>query len=109
MRELAHLEVNENTIDALVNDCWAAVKNKIESGQYLSSEKTLCFLFAMELVLRVGNLLKIDFENQCYENLEGKSKYLDLMFYTVNLYLNLNHHLHRKVSHQNSCKYLVIE
>lgn len=81
-----NFEVNENTVDFLVNDCWIAVKQKVESGAYLSSEKTLCFSFAMELVFRVGRLLQIDFENQCYDNLNGASKYLDLLFYTDDAY-----------------------
>jgi hypothetical protein len=36
----------------------------------------------MELYARVGNGLVIDFENQCYDVLQGSSKYLDLLIYT---------------------------
>jgi hypothetical protein len=61
---------------------WRTVKRKVESGHPVSSEKTLCFLFAMELYKRVGNALIIDFENRCYDQLEGSSKYLDLLIYT---------------------------
>jgi len=58
------------------------VKIKVESGYFLSSEKTLCFLFAMELYKKIGDSLVIDFENQCYGSLQGSSKYLDLLVYT---------------------------
>ena len=77
------MDINENTIDNLVERCWAEVKTKIEKGHELSSEKTLCFLFAIELLYQVGHKLCIDFENQCFKNLEGESKYLDLLFYTA--------------------------
>ncbi|WP_305845998.1 hypothetical protein [Photobacterium kishitanii] len=80
------LDINQGTVDNLVNECWKVVQDKIESGNPLSSEKTLCFLFTMEVASRVGKSLVIDFENQCYGNLDGKSKYLDLLFYTDESY-----------------------
>jgi hypothetical protein len=80
------LDINQENVDELINDCWETVRNKIESGNPLSSEKTLCFLFAMEISSTVGNSLVIDFENQCYGKLDGKSKYLDLLFYTDESY-----------------------
>ncbi len=80
------LDINQENADELIKDCWKSVRNKIESGNPLSSEKTLCFLFAMEISSKVGNSLVIDFENQCYSKLDGKSKYLDLLFYTNKSY-----------------------
>jgi len=76
------LIVSSQTVDALVQNSWNAVRDKVENGDNLSSEKTLVFLFAMEITHRVGKNLKIDFENQCYSNLQGSSRYLDLLFYT---------------------------
>lgn len=76
------MNIDQTNSSLLVNECWASTQQKVEDGQLVSSEKTLVFLFAMELVHRVGQGLKIDFENQCYEKLQGKSKYLDLLFYT---------------------------
>lgn len=76
------LKVSKETVDDLVGKSWLAIQEKIENGQKISSEKTLVFLFAMELVHRVGSELVVDFENRCYENLSGSSKYLDLLFYT---------------------------
>ncbi|MCW8929490.1 MAG: hypothetical protein OQL19_04545 [Gammaproteobacteria bacterium] len=77
------MDIDNSTIDDLITKCWASVKNKVEHGtQPVSSEKTLVFLFAMELVNSVGKNLIIDFENQCYSNISGESKYLDLLFYT---------------------------
>ncbi len=35
----------------------------------------------MELIAKSGNRINIDFENQCYKNLKGESKYLDLLFF----------------------------
>ena len=76
------MEIDNDNVDALMSQCWEAVKNKVEGDQPVSSEKTLVFLFAMELVHKVGMSLIIDFENQCYSNISGESKYLDLLFYT---------------------------
>ncbi|MFL7867152.1 hypothetical protein [Vibrio cincinnatiensis] len=76
------LDVIDENVDKLIFDCWKSVQKKIENGHPLSSEKTLCFIFSMELFNRVGDNLTIDFENQCYEDVQGKSKYLDLLFYT---------------------------
>ncbi|MGF1862510.1 hypothetical protein [Photobacterium profundum] len=80
------LDINENTIDAVINDVWNEVQSKVKAGSMLSSEKTLVFMFAMQLVYKVGKNLKVDFENRCYENLDGSSKYLDLLFYTDDTY-----------------------
>ncbi|TWI68560.1 hypothetical protein LZ24_02533 [Desulfobotulus alkaliphilus] len=74
--------IDSNSIDEIVLKCWNAVRSKIESGHELSSEKTLCFLFAIELLHEVGHELCIDFENKCFDELNGESKYLDLLFYT---------------------------
>jgi hypothetical protein len=74
--------ISAETIDGIVQACWSAVIEKVNKGHPLSSEKTLCFLFAMALSKVVGSDLVIDFENQCYEGLAGDSKYLDLLFYT---------------------------
>ena len=77
------MDIDNKNIDALITQCWESVKFKVESGsQPVSSEKTLVFLFAMELVHKVGENLIIDFENQCYRNISGESTYLDLLFYT---------------------------
>lgn len=74
--------ISKKTIDKLIQETWQSVQRRVESGgNPLSSEKTLCFLFAFEMAHRVGSTLKIDFENQCYDGLQGKSKYLDLLFY----------------------------
>lgn len=78
--------INTETIDGVVSSCWNAVIKKINNGHPLSSEKTLCFLFAMALFETVGSDLVVDFENQCYDELEGDSKYLDLLFYTSALF-----------------------
>lgn len=51
----------------------------VEGGHPLSSEKTLCFLFAMEVWKNSNGKVQLDFENQCYGSLQGKSKYLDLL------------------------------
>jgi len=76
------IHININNIDSIILCSWRAVKRKVEGGHLLSSEKTLCFLFALELYKKVGNNLVIDFENQCYSGLAGSSKYLDLLIYT---------------------------
>ena len=77
------MDIGSNNVDALINQCWDLVKNKVEVGsQPVSSEKTLVFLFAMELIHKVGKNLIIDFENQCYGDISGESTYLDLLFYT---------------------------
>ena len=77
------MDVNSKNVDNLINDCWVSIRNNVENElQPISSEKTLVFVFAMELVKRVGSNLIVDFESQCYETLQGSSKYLDLLFYT---------------------------
>lgn len=76
------MEISATTIDNLIGSSWDNVRDRVEGGNPCSSEKTLVFLFAMELVRSCNNSLIIDFENQCYANLEGESKYLDLLFYT---------------------------
>ena len=68
--------------DEVVLSSWARVSELAEDGHPLSSEKTLCFLFAMELWKAYDGKLQIDFENQCYRSLPGKSKYLDLLAVT---------------------------
>lgn len=83
MKEAA---INAETIDALISRTWQTVIEKSLNGYPLSSEKSLCFLFAMTLFEEIGSALVIDFENQCYEELEGESKYLDLLFYTDNAF-----------------------
>jgi hypothetical protein len=79
---LSQISITVETVDNIVSDAWKAVIEKINSGHLLSSEKTLCYLFAMTLFEKVGSMLVVDFENQCYDALEGDSKYLDLLFYT---------------------------
>lgn len=74
--------ISAETIDAIVLSTWDAVIEKISNGHPLTSEKTLCFLFAMTLFEKIGSTLMVDFENQCYDGLAGDSKYLDLLFYT---------------------------
>ena len=76
------LSISAKTVDDIVSSAWDAVIEKINNGHPISSEKTLCFLFAMALFEKIGSALVIDFENQCYDMLEGESKYLDLLFYT---------------------------
>ncbi|WP_336290153.1 hypothetical protein [Aeromonas dhakensis] len=76
------MDITNENINNLISDCWKSVQEKVEAGDPLSSEKTLCFLFAMALFSKVGGKLTIDFENQCYEDVQGTSKYLDLLFYT---------------------------
>jgi len=97
------MQITENNVESLISECWEAVQNKVENGQNLSSEKTLCFLFAMELFLQIGIELKIDFENQCYDELTGKSKYLDLLFYTNDEYkVAIEFKFPKKSNHGNS-------
>ena len=76
------MSIRAETVDDIVSGAWNAVIKKANNGHPLSSEKTLCFLFAMALSEKVGPTLVVDFENQCYDSLEGNSKYLDLLFYT---------------------------
>lgn len=81
------MEITSQNIDTIIDHSWQKVKDKVENKNFfLSSEKTLCFLFAMEIYSQVGDSLVIDFENRCYEGLEGESKYLDLLFFTNNSY-----------------------
>ena len=71
--------------DEVVRSSWRRVFKFAEDGHPLSSEKTLCFLFAMELWKtydRNDEKLQIDFESQCYDSLQGESKYLDLLAVT---------------------------
>lgn len=74
--------IGPETVDTIVASTWDAVIGKVSNGHPLSSEKTLCFLFAITLYEKIGSSLIVDFENQCYDDLEGESKYLDLLFYT---------------------------
>ncbi len=77
------MEIKQDNVDKLVRECWTSVQRKIESGHPLSSEKTLVFLFATEVVKRCkDNKLKIDFEYYAYKKIKGSSRYLDLLFYT---------------------------
>ena len=79
---MSELSISAENSDELVSSTWDVVINKVTAGHPLSSEKTLCFLFAMSLFEKIGPTLVLDFENQCYDDLEGESKYLDLLFYT---------------------------
>jgi hypothetical protein len=72
----------ESHIDEAVSTSWGKVISLVEGGHPLSSERTLCFLFAMELWKYFDGELQCDFENQCYQTLQGKSKYLDLLAIT---------------------------
>ena len=77
------MEINEDTICEIIESCWANLQSRIEEGkQPLSIEKTLVFLFAVELFKKVGDNLVVDFEHQCFDHLKGENKYLDLLFYT---------------------------
>lgn len=73
------LELNNQTSDLLVHSSWESVMSLVESGHPLSSEKTLCFLFATEILKSCNFDVQVDFENHCYSSLQGKSKYLDLL------------------------------
>jgi hypothetical protein len=75
------VEVNSSTARQLIQECWNNVLLRA-SDNPISSEKTLCFLFSLELYKKIGDNLKIDFENQCYDQLQGNHKYLDLLFWT---------------------------
>src|ERR1035437_3493795 len=79
---LSQIPITSETVEDIVAGAWNAVIEKVNNGHLLSSEKTLFFLFAMTLFEKVGSTLVVDFENQCYDDLEGDSKYLDLLFYT---------------------------
>ncbi|MCW3795379.1 hypothetical protein OM416_27610 [Paenibacillus sp. LS1] len=81
-------EINPNNIHAIITDVWSMVKIKIESGYPLSSEKSLVFLFSYCLIKYIDpNVeLVVDFESQPYNDLQGKSKYLDLIIYTNEVY-----------------------
>lgn len=65
--------------DEVVLSSWGRVSEFAKDGHPLSSEKTLCFLFAMELWKAYDGKLQLDFESQCYGSLQGRSKYLDLL------------------------------
>ncbi|KHA58666.1 hypothetical protein NL53_20630 [Vibrio variabilis] len=81
------MEINEDNVQTIIDKAWGACRERVEDKDYpLSSEKSLVFLFAMEILKIVGNKLVVDFEQQCYEELSGKSKYLDLLFYTSTNY-----------------------
>ncbi|PKQ60177.1 hypothetical protein BZG01_21230 [Labilibaculum manganireducens] len=66
-------------IDEIICTIWENVQERIEKGYSISSEKALCFLFSMELIKKTGFDIEIDFENQCYNDLQGSSRYLDLL------------------------------
>lgn len=72
-------------LDKVVLSSWQRVTDLVEGGHPLSSEKTLCFLFSMELWKALDGKLQLDFENQCYERLQGNSKYLDLLVVTPDM------------------------
>lgn len=76
--------IDETNVDEVVRDSWTKVKELVEGGHPLSSEKTLCFLFAMEMWRYCDGRIQMDFENYCYQDLPGKSKYLDLFVRTSN-------------------------
>lgn len=89
----------------MITDTWAMVKEKIENGHPLSSEKTLIFLFTRYLLrfFEYDSTLVIDFESQPYGNLQGESKYLDLLIYTNKSYkVALEFKLPKKNSNGNS-------
>lgn len=71
--------------DEVVLSSWGRVSKCAEDGHPLSSERTLCFLFAMELWKAYDGKLKLDFESQCYGSLQGRSKYLDLLAVTPDM------------------------
>jgi len=75
-------DLNKKNIDEVVRASWTNVMNLVEDGHPLSSEKTLCFLFAMEMWKHCNGKIQLDFENYCYKKLQGKSKYLDLLVCT---------------------------
>ena len=77
-----YVNLTPETAGVVIRESWQAVINRVEAGHTLSSEKALCFLFAMEVRDRCGPHTQVDFENQCYEELQGESKYLDLLLYT---------------------------
>lgn len=77
-------EVDKNTIDDIVNSVWTKIKDDVEKKEYtMSSEKTLVFKFMWELAKHINNdNLKFDFEYRAYDELKGRDKYLDLLFWT---------------------------
>lgn len=81
-------EVNEDTIDEIVNRVWEKIKEDVEKKGYtMSSEKTLVFKFMWELAKDINNdNLQFDFEYIAYEKLNGTDKYLDLLFWTYEKY-----------------------
>lgn len=82
-------EVNEDTINKIVNRVWEKIKDDVEKkGYIMSSEKTLVFKFMWELAKDINNdnKLKFDFEYIAYDKLDGTDKYLDLLFWTDEKY-----------------------
>lgn len=83
---MSQISINTATVDDIVHKAWNNVIKKIENGHPLSSEKNLIFLFAIALFEIVGSSVIVDFESQCYDDLDGESKYLDLLFYNDNAF-----------------------
>lgn len=98
------MEIQSSTIEQLIQEVWYRVQYRVESGYLLSSEKSLVFLFVMELFKHIRNdNLVVDFETQPYENLEGESKYLDVLIYTqANFKVALEFKLPKKNKSGNS-------
>jgi hypothetical protein len=70
-----------------IKKTWENVKNRIENGYVVSSEKTLVFLFAMEFMkLNECNFeyFTLNFENSIYNEVDGSDKFLDLEIFDNN-------------------------
>jgi hypothetical protein len=93
---------NSETSDIVIQKSWKAVIEKVENGHLLSSEKTLCFLFAMEVFKQCGDNIELDFENQCYGDQEGNSKYLDLLIQSEDYRVAIEFKLPNKSEKSNS-------
>lgn len=77
--------INSNTADLLISQAWKSLQAKVELGNTpLSSEKTLTFLFALELgrILKFTSKYKFDFEWNAYGGLDSDDTFLDLLVYT---------------------------
>ena len=72
-----------DTLEKNIEITWIKIQNQIENNNYdLSSEKSLVFLFSMELAkLYKYDNIHIDFEAQLYNELNSTDKYLDLLIW----------------------------
>lgn len=76
------MELTAQNSYEIIELCWNQVISRIDGGHPLSSEKTLVFLFAVELYNHINNQnLVVDFEPMSFKGID-KTAFLDLIAYT---------------------------